>query len=528
MKVGNFEVSDETMHVSILEPKDVPITIRKTGDWRYMRPVHKDRTAPCNNSCPAGVKIRDFLEFVREEKLQEAWELILEDNPMAAITGRICPHPCETACNRGHLDQPIAIHSIERFVGDYGLELPKREIKVIPKKERVAIIGSGPASLTSAYYLAKQGYQVTILEALPRVGGALRYGSAYRMIKDVLDSQIDFIQKTGVQIKVSNPETNISSIKQRYKAIFLGTAPLTSTKMNIPGEDTAGVLQGLDFLTEISCGKKIVLGENVAVVGGGIAAIDAARAALSLGARAVTILCRQSPVDIPAIGPEVERAERDGIKSQFFTAPVRVNINDGKLSMDCVCSADNSKCSLDLDNIIIASGQAVNRAALPQELSRTDSGTIATDPLTFQTNIEGVFAGGDVVMETSKINELVKSGKEAAISIDQYLRGVDIKDRSAAIPRDVVKYKELNTTYFDTEQQRKVDTRDAVIGEAKRCFQCGMCNGCGNCWFFCPDGIIVENNGRFEVDLEWCKGCGICAQECPRGVIVMEEESKWQ
>lgn len=522
--MGDFVVSDETMHICILEPEVVPMTRSKTGLWRYMRPVYRERSAPCTEACPAGVRIRDCLELVREAKLREAWELILEDNPMPAITGRICPHPCEPACNRGHFDQSIAIHSIERFLGDYGLELPKPEIKVVPKKDRVAIIGSGPASLTCAYYLAKQGYQVTIFERLQRVGGALRYGSGYRMIKDVLDSQIDFIQKTGVQIKVSNPE-NISSIRQRYEAVFLGTAPLTSKKIGIPGEDSPGVFQGLDFLAEASC-KKIVLGERIAVVGGGIAAIDAARAALSMGARELTILCRQSRVDIPA-SSEVEGAERDGIRFQFFTAPTKVRISDGKFSLDCVCSADKSKFSLDLDNIIIASGQAVNRAALPQELSRTDSGTIGTAPLTFETNI-GVFAGGDLVMETSKINELVKSGKEAAISIDQYLRGVDTKDRPAPIPTDVVKYEELNTAYFDTEQQRKVDTRDAVIGEASRCFHCGGCNLCANCWFFCPDSAIVRNEERFEVDLEYCKGCGICAEECPRGVIMMEEESNWR
>ncbi|MFH0914001.1 MAG: FAD-dependent oxidoreductase [Chloroflexota bacterium] len=405
MKIGPYDISEETMCVDFLLDEDKPFTILNTGAWRIIRPVHRDRLAPCTEACAASIKIRDYLALITAGKTREAWELMLTSDPVPSITGRICPHPCEKACNRGQFDEAIGIQSIERFLGDWGLEYARKMPQCTPTKEKLAVVGSGIASLTAAYYLANAGYKVTILEALPEPGQLLRYGPAYQQLEGVLGKQVEFIERTGAEFKVkADIRTPDDLLKQGFKAVFYGSAPL--------GAETEG----------------------------------------------------RRPID---------------------------------------------------------------RSLLPAKLARAQSGMVTVDPVTLTTSLPGVFAGGDVVADMRRANELVGSGRQGAVSVERFLRGEDLAEGRVGEKSPVVQFADLNTTYFKKTPRVAVSDEATAVAEAQRCFYCGACNDCGICWFVCPDGVVVKKKGHFEADLDWCKGCGLCAEECPRGAILMEDENKW-
>lgn len=407
MKIGPYEVSAETMHVDFLLDEDKHLTILNTGAWRVIRPVHREKMAPCTNACTASIKIRDYLKLLDDGQTGAAWEILLENNPLPSITGRICPHPCERDCHRDQFDEAINIRAVERFLGDWGLKFSPPLEKHGTAKESVAVIGSGASSLTAAYYLARMGYQVTILETLPQTGGNLRYGPAYKQLEDILDDQITFIERVGVEVKVNAaPATPADLIKQGFRAVYYGTAPLGAE--SAPGRRT------------------------------------------------------------------------------------------------------------------------VDRSSLPDELKKTGNGLVTVDPVTLETSLSGVFASGDVTGEMKRINDLVGSGREAAVSIDRYLSEAGLARGRVAGEPEVLAYGDLNTVYFKKAPRVNVAAEADAVTEASRCFYCGACNECGICWFVCPDGVVVEKEGHFDADLDWCKGCGMCAEECPRGVIVMEDENQWQ
>ncbi|HXZ94477.1 MAG TPA: FAD-dependent oxidoreductase, partial [Dehalococcoidia bacterium] len=254
--------------------------VNKTGSWRYLRPVHEEKMPPCNNACPAGNNIQGFIKLIREEKLLDAWRLIKETSPLPGICGRVCPHPCEKECNRGKYDEAMAIHTLERMVADYAYgEKVTEKAKTAPKKEKIAIVGSGPAGLSCAYFLAKEGYQVTVFESLPEIGGMLRVGiPRYRLPRKILDKEIADIKVMGVNFKTNSKIKDISELKD-YDAVFVGTGAHISRKLDVPGENTAGVISGTEFLRQLNLDSKAKIGKNVIVVGGGNTAIDAARSA---------------------------------------------------------------------------------------------------------------------------------------------------------------------------------------------------------------------------------------------------------
>lgn len=533
----------------------------KTGSWRFMRPILRKEIAPCSDGCPAGIRIRDYIKLAGEGKFKEAWELLKEDNPLPAITGRVCYHPCESVCNRGRFDEPIAVHSIERFIGDYGLGLTMPPINVAPKKEKIAIVGSGPAGLTCGYYLARKGYHVTIFEALPVSGGMLNVGiPKYRLPKKVLEAEINSIEQLGVEIRTNTAIGKDLTIDdlfcQGYQIVFVATGAHNGQRLGILGQDSQGVIQGVSFLRDLSLGHKVKVGRKVAVIGGGNVAIDAARCALRLGSKEVFILYRRSREEMPASEEEISSAEDEGIKIEYLTAPTEIFTCDGKMAgIRCnrmklgkpdasgrrePIPIEGSEFDFYTDTVILAIGQVPDLSFVSGSgIKITERGTIVVDPLNLSTTRDRIYAGGDVISGPARVADAIKDGKRAAQAIDAALTGQELVEERGK----VVEYEDLNMNYFSPEQRQEelrlslekrvtsfgeinLGLGEATVSEAKRCFHCGACSLCEICQQFCPEGIIFEGEiGEIEIDYDYCKGCGICANECPRGACGMVRET---
>ena len=429
----------------------------------HVRPAW--RTPPCNAACPAGTDVQEVVHLISEGRLKDALEVIRETNPLPVICGRICRHPCEKECHRGKVEEPISIAALERLAGDLESGLEK-EMTPTPrtKNEKVAIIGSGPAGLTAGRNLAVMGYGVTIFEALPAAGGMLAVGiPEYRLPKKVLQTQIEEIKRLGVEIKLNRPfgkDLTINTLRrQGYQAIFLATGAHRSIKLGIAGEKLNGVVEGISFLKNVNLGKKVRTGNRVAIVGGGNVAIDAARSGLRLGAEEVFIVYRRSRDEMPAYPDEISGAEKEGVKIHFLAAPIRILAKGGRVAgMECIrmelgepdasgrrrpIPIKGSNFAMAADMIITAIGEAPDLTFLPKgkKLRITGTGTLEVDPVSFVTNMPGVFAGGDVAYGPGTVVEAIFSGKKAAASIDDYLQGRGLQPEKKAFP--VVTFEEV-------------------------------------------------------------------------------------
>jgi len=487
--------------------------------------IDKRGYPPCRVTCPAGVNAQGYIALISQGKFKEALEVVRRTMPFAAVCGRVCTHRCEGECERVKLDEPISIRALKRFISDYEFKTGREKATPIEqtKKDKVAIIGSGPAGLTCAYDLIKKGYPVTVFEAMPMAGGLLRYGiPEYRLPKKVLDDEIEYVKELGVDIKTNSPVKDLDQLsKQGYKAIFVGAGAGISQKMGIPGEDTEGVIHALDFLKQVNSGVKVALGKRVAVIGGGNAAIDSARVAQRLGAKEVSIVYRRSRVEMPAAANEVDEAEREGIELHILATPVRVVSKNGRLTgIECTrmelgepdasgrrrpIPIKGSEFIMDIDNVIMAIGQTVDKAGLPEKLGYTKQGTLSVDPVTLETNIPGVFAGGDAVSGPADAIEAIAAGKEAAESIDRYLSGTDIREGR---PKKLTRVKEISkegvakkarATIPMLDLKQRANSFDEVelgfdeetaIEEAKRCLNCGVCSECLECVKVCEAQAI--------------------------------------
>jgi len=494
--------------------------------------------APCQVACPAGVDAEGYISLIAEGKFKEAIELFRETTPFAGVLGRVCTHPCEMDCERGKVDDAIAICSLKRFMADFELREGRGRATPIKrsKEEKVAIIGSGPAGLACAYDLVRQGYPVTVFETASQGGGLLRYGiPEYRLPEEVLDNEISYIEELGVEVKTNSPVKDLSKLfGQGYKAVFIATGAWLSQKMGIPGEDAKGVIYALDFLRQVNSGKKVDLGQRVAIVGGGSVAIDAARAALRLGAKEAHLICLEcrdltSKDRMLAQEWEIKEAEEEGVVIHPCLGICRILTKDGMVigleTMACISVRDEvgnfaprfkegAAPTIEADNVIVAIGQAVDRSMLPGGLGYTTGGTVSVAPVTLQTSIEGVFAGGDVVAVPGDIISAITAGKEAAISIDRYLSGVDLKQgRQVPLervewvlkkgvetkPRGIMPVLDLKKRKDFTEVELGFDEKTAVE-EAKRCLHCGRCSEA------CPYGAPqfgAEDNAKMQM-------CNLC------------------
>jgi NADPH-dependent glutamate synthase beta subunit-like oxidoreductase len=553
----------------------------KTGTWRTQHPFYEDKTAPCSAACPVGNDIVRFIQKIRQGDFEEAWDLITEENPFPGICGRVCFHPCESKCNRGEFDEPIAIHALERFISDYALNLSKK-IKRLTEARRgkVAIIGSGPAGMSCAYHLAKLHYGVTVFESSSFTGGILRSGiPSYRLPKNVLDRELVNIETLGVEIRTGMPfgeHLKIEDLKD-YQAIFIATGAHRSRGLNIPGEKRRGVLMGLDLLKKINIGKKVKLGDKIAIIGGGNTAIDVARSVIRLGKKA-TILYRRSREEMPAFEDEIVDALEEGVKIRYLINPICIQQKDGIKRLECLqmelgekdesgrrspVPVPNSNFFVEAESVIIAAGEEIEVSFLPKGIEK-QAGIVLTQR-DGSTGIKGIFAGGDLTSNQRTVAHAIGSGKKAALAIDCYLRGIDSEeairqiligngpsisifkylysDERARNPH-VVTFEELNPDYFDPSIRHRESkdlpkkrikgfgevtssfTEGIALKEAERCFSCGTCDECENCYVFCPDISIIKKEGilSHQVDYDFCKGCGICFSECPRGAISLRAE----
>jgi 2-oxoacid:acceptor oxidoreductase delta subunit (pyruvate/2-ketoisovalerate family) len=555
----------------------------KTGAWRTQRPFYEDKTPPCSAACPVGNDIVAFIQKITQGDFEGAWNLIKEENPFPGICGRVCFHPCESKCNRGEYDEPIAIHALERFISDFASNLNKKVEKVPGvRKEKIAIIGSGPAGMSCAYHLAKLHYDVTVFESSSSAGGMLRMGiPSYRLPKDVLDREISNIVALGAEIRTGIPfgeDLKLDGLKD-YQAIFIATGAHRSRGLHIPGEKGKSVFSGLDLLRKINLGNKVKLGDKIAIIGGGNTALDVARSVIRLGKKA-TILYRRSKEEMPAFEDEIVEAIEEGVKIRYLVNPIRIQQKDSIKRLECMrmelgekdesgrrrpVPIPNSNFFIDEDSVIIAAGEEIEASFLPKGMEEREG--IVLTQRDGSTGIKGIFAGGDLTSNQRTVAQAIGSGKKAALAIDCYLKGKDSEEAIRQIligegpslsifrhlypderPRNphVVTFEELNTDYFEPSKRRRESkglvkerikrfgevtsgfTESTALEEAERCFSCGTCNGCENCYVFCPDASIMKTEENFphQVDYDFCKGCGICFSECPRGAISLKEEAR--
>ena len=479
-----------------------------------------DCTAPCERACPAGIDVQGYLALIARGAYREAVDLIKERLPLPAVIGRICPHFCEQECRRNLIDKPVAICSSKRFVADLELlggRWTPPDVK--PKSgKRVGIVGGGPAGLTAAYYLAREGHEVTILEALPKAGGMLRYGIPdYRLPQDLLDLEIGTITALGVGIKtgqrLGRDFTVQGLLDQGFHSVFLAIGCHQSTKMAVEGEELEGVLAGIDFLRAVAAGEPVKMGRRVAVVGGGNTAVDAARSAVRMGAEDVTLVYRRSRAEMPASPWEIEEAEEEGVKLHFLAAPVRLHGEDGVLtSLEYVKMQlgepdasgrrrpepmPGSESILGVDTVIAAIGQRPQSTPLAGEsvLKTARGGTIVANEITMLTDMPGVFAGGDCVSGAATAVEAIAGGRKAALAMDAYLKGEPLPKVATRFDISKGKLKELagKPEFTELEQKPREQmpkialsargkgfeeielgyTEEAVRREAARCLECG-------------------------------------------------------
>jgi len=522
-----------------------------TGSWRTQRPIYVDRLPPCNAACPAGEDIQGWLSHAEEGEYEAAWRALTQDNPLPAVMGRVCYHPCETACNRAQIDEPVGINSVERFLGDVAIDKGWAFDK--PKTEtgkRVLLVGAGPAGLSAAYHLRRLGHRVTIREAGPLAGGMMRFGiPKYRLPREVLDAEVRRITHMGVELIL---EAKVDDIEQAmreggYDAAFLAVGAHIARRAYIPAGGAVKILDAVSLLRSMEGEAPPLLGRKVVIYGGGNTALDAARTARRLGADEAIIVYRRTREKMPAHDFELEEALQEGVSMKWLSTIKSVDggsmtIEKMKLDATGFPQPTGEFETLEADSLVLALGQDVDLSLLEHAPGIViDKGVVKVGP-DMMTGRQGVFAGGDMAPSERTVTVAVGHGKKAARCVDAYLRGVAY---TAPHKHALASFDRLNAWYYEDapatvrpvlEAVRRVENFEEVVGgldetnalyEARRCLSCGNCFECDNCYGVCPDNAVIKlgPGKRFKFDYDYCKGCGLCAQECPCGAIEMVAEA---
>jgi len=521
----------------------------RTGSWRTSRPVYLDRLPPCNKQCPAGEDIQGWLFHAESGDYESAWRHLTKDNPFPAIMGRVCYHTCEGACNRGQLDAPVGINSVERFLGDEAL---KRGWKLTaPASEsgkRVLIVGAGPSGMSAAYHLRRLGHQVTVQEAGPLLGGMMRFGiPKYRLPRDVLEAEMQRVVDLGVTVKLGSKVENILATMQDggFDAAFLAVGAHIGKRAMIPAGDAAKIIVALSWLRSMEGEDKPLLGRRVVVYGGGNTAIDVARTAKRMGAEPL-IVYRRTREKMPAHDFEVEEALQEGIMVKWLSTIKQAHessLTIEKMALDSkgFPQPTGEYETIEADSLVLALGQDVDLGLLEGVPGLQVSDGVVQVNANMMTGHAGIFAGGDMVPAERNVTVAIGHGKKAARNIDAWLRG---EEYVAPPKHEVATFENLNTWYYADAPKtvrpmldiiRRQSTFEEVQGgldesnalfEARRCLSCGNCFECDNCYGVCPDNAVIKlgPGKRFEFNYDYCKGCGMCVAECPCGAIKMEAE----
>ena len=515
-----------------------------TGSIRKSKPEYVDFFPPCNNACPAGENIQEWLSLAQEGKIEDAWRKLTEQNPMAAIHGRVCYHPCENSCNRKDLDSSVSIHAVERFLGDEAL---KNNWQFYPPKtltgKKIMIVGAGPSGLSAAYHLRKLGHEVTIFEAGPVAGGMMNFGiPAYRMPRNILQAEIKRIENFGVKIVLNYKVQDILKEKENggFDAVFVAIGAHLAKKVNIPAQEASKILDAVSFLKEAdeNSDNKPLLGRRVAIYGGGNTAMDAARTAKRLGADEAMIIYRRDREHMPAHEFEADEALSEGVKIHWLSSIK--NMETSSITVEKMQVIDGKAVptgeyeTLEADSLILALGQEADTDFLKHIEGITfkeDGTTVEVNP-SMMTGYPGIFAGGDMVPSERTVTIATGHGKKAARNIDAWLRNTTYEKPTN---NPLVTIEKLQI-WFKTNAEAKaqqhleiekaVETFDEIVAgytteeavyEAQRCLSCGNCFECDSCYGACPEGAISKNGKGegYTINYDLCTGCGVCAEQCP-------------
>ena len=513
-----------------------------TGPTRLRQPVYRDTIPPCNHACPAGENIQAWLSLSQDGRFEEAWRALVNDNPMPAVHGRVCYHPCETSCNRTHVDDAVSIHAVERFLGDLAVEKDWKPVIDAPETgEKILIVGAGPSGLSAAWHLARMGHEVEIQEAGPLAGGMMRFGiPAYRLPRDILDAEVKTIQDIGVTLRLNTKVEDVLVSKREggFDAVFMAVGAHLAKKIDIPAREAGKILDAVSYLASVEAGEAPKLGRRVAIYGGGNTAMDAARTAKRLGAEEAMIIYRRDREHMPAHDFEATEAEEEGIKINWLRTIRQIDNTEFQVEVMEIDESGRPQATgeietLKVDSLVLALGQNVDTTILESipGVKLDWDGVVEVGP-NMMTGATGIFAGGDMVPSERTVTIATGHGKKAAHHIDAWLRGEEYIKQGT---QPSVDFGALHLWYHcDAQQrqqseqpaeQRNSDFREVTSGlsetevffESSRCYSCGNCFECDGCFGACPESAIIKlgEGLRYEIDYDRCTGCEACFLQCP-------------
>lgn len=522
-----------------------------TGPERDRRPVYVDLLPPCNDACPAGENIQGWLAAAQAGDYEAAWRILVADNPLPAVHGRVCYHPCENHCNRKAIDEAVSIHAVERFLGDLALrEGWRAESPAADSGKRILVVGAGPSGLSAAWHLRRAGHAVEIRDAGPVPGGMMHVGiPAYRLPRDILDGEIARIAATGVEITLNHKVEDLERERQEggFDAVFVAVGAHLSKRIDIPARDAGRIMDAVTFLRDVEAGNAPKLGRRIAIYGGGNTAMDAARVAKRLGADEALIVYRRDREHMPAHAFEAEDAEEEGIRINWLRS-IR-EIDADRMTVEVMTLDESGRPqatgeteTLEADSLILALGQDTDTGflrAVDGIEFQPDGTVIVNDGM--MTGQGGVFAGGDMVPSERTVTVAVGHGKHAARHIDAWLRGTcyERATRHPVVTHDMLRLSLYQGTFAQHEPKRAAAIRSEDFGEivstisigearheAARCLSCGNCYECDGCLAACPEDAIIKlgPGKRYRFDYTRCTGCATCYEQCPCYAIEMIRE----